>query len=259
MKVKYLIVFLVTLYLVACASSAKKMAQQREKDFQHQYNVGLFHLNEGNALQSINYLKKSIKLNPRFYLAYNALGLAYTMQGDLKKALAYFEKCLQINPNFTEVHNNLGIIYQEMGFLDKAREEYLKVANDPRYPARESAYYNLALLVILQGKYQQALEYANSALKENRRYAMGYNIKGHILEKMGNLEEAIRNYQQAVNIVPDEIRFRFNLGVAYFHQKNYQKAEEVFEDILTKPVPPEIKQNIKEYLNKIKEKTEKNL
>ena len=250
---KIILISIIIICLTFCASTNRELAKKREKDFKYQYNLGLFHLNEGNFALAIRHLNRCLSLNPKYYLAYNALGLTYSMQGNLEKAMENFKKCLEINPDFPEAHNNLGIIYQQMGFLDKAKEEYLKAINYPDYPHKELPYYNLALLSLTQDKPDQALKYVNSALKENNKYGMGYNLKGKILERLGNLEGAIINYREALKIVPDEVNFMFNLGVALFKNKNYEEAKDIFKKLLKKTLTPEMKSQIEGYLSKIKE------
>ncbi|MCP2605106.1 tetratricopeptide repeat protein [Candidatus Aminicenantes bacterium AH-873-B07] len=249
---KIFLILLIIINLVFCATTNKDLARKRAKDFKYQYNLGLFHLNEGNFVQAIKHLNTCLNLNPKYYLAYNALGLTYAMQGNLEKAIEYYKKCLEINPDFPEAHNNLGIIYQHMGFLDKAKEEYLKAVSYPRYPHKELPYYNLALLSLTQDKAEQALNYIDLALRENDKYGMGYNLKGTILEKLGDLEGAINNYKKALKIVPEEVNFMFNLAVALFKNKNYDEAENVFEKLLKRPITQQMKSKIEDYLNKIK-------
>ncbi|MCP2619049.1 tetratricopeptide repeat protein, partial [Candidatus Aminicenantes bacterium AC-335-A11] len=197
------------------------------------------------------HLNKCLILNPKYYLAYNALGLTYSMQGNLEKAIENFKKCLELNPDFPEAHNNLGIIYHQMGFLDKAKKEYLKALSSPDYPHKELPYYNLALLSLIEGKSEKALKYINSALRENSRYGMAYNLKGKILENLGNLEEAIRNYEKALEIVPNEVNFMFNLGVALYKNREYGRAKNIFEKLNKMPLQKDLKSKVEDYLKRI--------
>ena len=246
---KLILISLVMINLVFCAST--DLAKKREKDFRYQYNLGVFYLNEGNFSLAIKHLNKCLILNPNYYLAYNALGLTYSMQGNLEKAIENFKKCLELNPDFPEAHNNLGIMYHQMGFLDKAKEEYLKTLSYSDYPHKELPYYNLALLSLNSGKSDQALDYINLSLKENSRYAMAYNLKGKILESLGNLAEAIRNYEKALEIVPNEVNFMFNLGVVLYEHKEYGRAKNIFQKLNKMPLPKDLKNKVEEYLKRI--------
>ncbi len=240
--------------LAGCASSQKKLGQAREKDPRYQYSLGVFYLNSGNPDEAIKYLNRSLSLDPRYHLTYNALGLATSIKGNLAGAVKYYERCLEIAPDFSEARNNLGGVYQELGFIDKAEAEFLKVINDRAYPTKELPNYNLARLYFTRGDIDQALAYDEAAIKLNARFAMAHNLKGLILEKQGQLDDAIDSYQQAVKIVPEDVNFNFNLGAAYFKNSEWGKAAGIFQTILPRVSDPGMKDKVTGYLKEIREK-----
>ncbi len=250
----FLVTTLALLVLAGCASSQKKLQQAREKDPQYQYNVGLFYLNNNNIDEAIRYLNKSLALNPRYHLALNALGLAQSMKGNLEEAVRLYLKCLEVAPNFSEARNNLGIAYQELGYVDKAEEAFLRVVEDPNYPTKELAYYNLARLSFLRQELAKALLYVENAIKLNNRFHMGYNLKGLILESQERFAEAVECFERAVKIVPDDVNYNFNLGEAYFKNGEFQKAGEVLESISLLVVDPAMREKLDSYLKTIKKK-----
>jgi tetratricopeptide (TPR) repeat protein len=237
-----------SLNLAFCASAEVKQRKAQEKDPKYQYNVGLFYLNQNNVDEGIKYFQKTIVLSSRYHLAWNALGLAYSMKGDFDKSVKAFEKCLEINPLFTEARNNLGTVYQEMNALDKAEAEFQRALLDQNYTNRELPYFNLARLYVLQGRLDEALQSAQTAVQIQPRLAMAHNLRGFVLEKLGNIEGAISAYELAVRIVPDDILFNYNLGVAYFNNQEYDKAKETFLKISPKVIDMEMKDNISRYL-----------
>lgn len=252
MRYKWFITTLVCLNLIFCASTQKKIEQARRKDPRYQYNMGLFHLNNGNYDQAFRFLNKAAALNPNYYLAFNALGLAHSMKGNLQDAIKHYQKCLAINPTFSEARNNLGTVYQELGMLDRAEQEFKIAAADKNYETRELPFYNLARLYLAQEKLREALENVQIALTINKDMAMAHNLKGLIHEKSDNFDEAIESYSQAVKIVPQDIDFSFNLAVAYFKNNQFDRAKDIFEKISTKTTDPDMKAKIEQYLKIIK-------
>jgi tetratricopeptide (TPR) repeat protein len=251
MKTKLTAIVAAGLLLGACTSSEKKIEQAREKNPRYQYNVGIFYLNNGQPDEAMVYLQKALALDSRFDLALDGMGLAYTMKGDLNQAVKYFEQCLAANPNLTDAHNHLGSVYQEMGLLDKAEEKFLAAVLDQSYHSRELPLYNLARLYYLQEKNEQAMEYINRALTVNRRLEMAHNLKGLIYERFERFQEAIVSYQDALKIRPDDINLTYNLAGAYFKNRNFQKAKELFSSLESKVIDPEMKANITKYMEMI--------
>lgn len=249
-----LILLGLSFFLVHCASPQKKIEQERERDPKYQYNLGLFYLNNNDVDRAIIHLNRAINLEPRHYLAYNALGLALAMKGQLQEALKAYTRCLEINPAFSEARNNLGSLYQELGYLDKAEEEFRKALADPSYQAKELPAYNLARLYFLKEEYEEAAALVNNALNFNARLALAHNLKGLILQKLNRLSEAIESFNQAIKLVPDDINFNFNLAVAYFNDNQLAKAKEIFERIFPLVKDETMKQQIASYLKQIHEK-----
>ncbi len=253
-KKKIMLCVLLSL-LAGCASSQQKADQAKAKDPRYQYSLGVFYLNGGNGDEAIKYLNRCLALDPKYYLAYNAMGLALSMKGNLEEAVKSYERCLEIAPDFSEARNNLGSVYQELGFVDKAEAEFLKVISDRVYPTKELPNYNLARLYFTKGNYDQAMAYAETAVKLNSRFAMAHNLKGLILERQGRLDDAIDSYKQAVKIVPEDVNFNFNLGSAYFKNQQWGNAEGIFQAILPRIPDPQMREQVNSYLKEIKMKS----
>ncbi|MFC2168941.1 tetratricopeptide repeat protein [Acidobacteriota bacterium] len=247
-----LMVFVLSVSLLACTSAQKKIHKANDQDPQYQYNMGLVYLNNGDVDRAILYFKKALKLNPEYDLAFNSMGLAYSMKGELEKSVEYFQKCIQINPVLTEAHNNLGAVYQEIGLLDKAEQQFKITISDKNYKSKELPYFNLARLYHLQEKTQEALNAIEMSLESNNRMVMTHNLKGVILEGLNKLDEAIDSYQTAQKIAPDDVNISFNLAVAYFKNNEVEKAKEIFERIRDKTSDLEMKNQIDQYLKVIK-------
>lgn len=256
MKIKglfFLLMIFLILSLTTCASTQQsKIEKARENDPTYQYNLGLFYLNSNNIDEAIKYLNKSLTLKPNNHLAWNALGLAYSMKADFASSIKAFQKALEINPQFTEAHNNLGTIYFELKEYDKAEAEYRRALSDPNYNSRELPYYNLARLYFIQERYEEAYENIQKSIQVRNRFALAHNLRGLILEKLGDNEEAENSFAQAVKIVPDDQTFLFNLARAQFNNGKYNLARENFEKLLPKLTSQEDRVEVRNYLDQIK-------
>jgi len=256
MKFKLAIMMALIISLIFCASTQKKIEESRKKSPRYNYSMGSFYLNAGNVDQAINYFNKTLSLDSNYYLALNGLGLAYSMKGKFAESEKYFLKCLAINPTFSEARNNVGMVYQEMGLIDKAEQQFSLAASDKNYTSRELPYYNLARLYFAQDRLEEALDCAEKALQIDSSLAMAYNLKGIILEKQNKPQEAITNYKKGIKIIPDDLYLNFNLAVAYFKNKELEKAKAIFEKISPKATDLDMKKKIEEYLKMIKNSKE---
>jgi tetratricopeptide (TPR) repeat protein len=252
MKFKIPVILLVSLNLIVCASSQKRLEKKRAEDPQYQYNVGLVYLQNDRYDDAIVYLNKALALKPNFDLALNALGIIHFIRGDLQKAKDYFEKCLVVSPEYTEARNYLGSVYQELGYLDRAEIEFRKAMDDKSYPSRELPYYNMARLYLTQSKDEEALAMVNNSIELNNRMVMALNLRGVLLERLGKIKEAIYSYEKALEISPADINLSYNLAVAYFKSDRRAEAKSLFEKIYSNVTDEEIKSKIDEYLKVLK-------
>lgn len=251
-KAQTLLVLLLLLALTTCASTQSKLEKARANDPQYQYNLGLFYLNNNNLDEAIKYFNKSLSLNPKNHLAWNALGLTQSMKGNFEASIQAFKKALEANPQFTEAHNNLGTIYFELGQYDRAEAEYRQALLDPNYPTRELPFYNLARMYFVQEKYDEAYDNVQKAIQVKNRFAMAHNLRGLILEKTGDLDEAVLAFEQASKIVPDDTTFLFNLARAQYNAGLYRSAKENFEKLYPKLVAQEDRETVRKYLEELK-------
>jgi len=258
MKIKGLVIIAFCLTLAFCASSSQtQIDKQKAKDPRYQYNMGLLYLNNPSAGimsldQAIAYFDKTVALNPKYYLAWNARGLTLIMKGDQDGAIKSFQKCLEINPGFSEAHNNLGSLYESQGLTSLAEDEYKKALADESYSSKELPFYNLARMSYGLGKYDDALSYVQKSLQISGRFAMAHNLKGMIFEKLDLVPDAVASYEMAVKIMPDDMNFQFNLALAYLNTGEKDKASEIFTLILNKTTDPALRAKVVDYRKKIK-------
>ncbi len=188
--------------------------------------MGLFHLNESNVEEAVKYFVKTLALDTRYYLAWNALGISHSMRGRLEESVQAYRKCLEINPQFTEAHNNLGTVYDRMGRLDLAETEWKTALLDPVFQSRELPYTNLARLYVLQDRLDEAFDSVQQgASRSNPGWPWRTTSGAQVYEKKNNLGEAVASYEAAVKIVPEDVLFSYNLGVASFQAHGLRQGQ----------------------------------
>lgn len=91
-----------------------------------------------------------------------------------------------------------------------------------QFPSAPTPLYNLGLAYYLEGKYDDALEYAQRSLASLARW-QGYVLTGDIYRQRLDLDRAMSSYQQAARIAPGEAVVYNNMGVVF-----YQKGPEAW-------------------------------
>jgi tetratricopeptide (TPR) repeat protein len=235
------------LSLSACTSSAKKLALEREKDPQYQFDKAALCLQYNMVDESFQYIDKALALNPRFTAALNLRGLALMIKGRPAEAIQALRSCLDIDPNFSEGWNNLATAYDQNNQKDLAVESWKKAYDlDQNY----NASYNLAKTAYENGQPAVALDWIRKSLAKFPKSVLSLNLQGLVYEGLERFADAIDSYQQAVKLAPTELNVQFNLAMAYYRKKDYARSRELLEKILPQ-AKDDLKLKVEEMLKRL--------
>lgn len=96
-------------------------------------------------------------------------------------------------------------------------------------PGRASiAYTNLGLVYQKMGQLGNALENYEKAIALDQNDYIAYNNRGTIFDKLGQFDKAIQSYNKAVTLKPDDYRAYFNRGLTY---DKIGRLNEAIEDL----------------------------
>ncbi|MDY0296279.1 MAG: tetratricopeptide repeat protein [Acidobacteriota bacterium] len=195
----------IPLLLTACAKRGPTMpGQLKPGSAEYILNEGVFYLNQGQIDQARAKIQESLKKKPNSKAAHYSMGVVYTYLRDFPAAIKHFKTVLNLDPEYWDAYNSLGLVYTETGEFDLARQYLLKAATSDKYRNPENAYVNLAMLEIKRDSYDNALRYIDKGIEENRNFAPLHNLRGIVLEKQGNLEDALYHYKKALSFLTEE-------------------------------------------------------
>lgn len=167
-----------------------------------------FYSNLGNALQACNRfaeaiaaLKQALGLDPDHLEALNNLGNLLLKQGSHSEAVACFKRCIQLQPDFAEAYNNLGNALAAQEHLEEAISAYQQALQVR--PDYLQACYNLAQVFKKQELWDQAMACLNTCIHLNPQWAKAWNLMGHVYLEQGQIELALKAYQQSEQWGPD--------------------------------------------------------
>lgn len=129
----------------------------------------------GQSNEAITVLERAAAAEANDWRIHSALGSAYDQKSEYQKARVHYDKALTIDPQNLSVMNNLGMSYALEGNLKQA-ETILRQADAlPRSKSEPRIRQNLALVVGLQGRFEEASSLAREDLpKEQVEANMAY-------------------------------------------------------------------------------------
>jgi len=154
-----------------------------------------------------------IKLNPKYFKAYNNLGTINERINKNNAAKELFLNAIKLNPNYIDAIYNLGNIYNKLKDYNLAKDYFEKIikidpVNEKAYNALGITFYNLQNLTKAKFCFQKIIDI------NNKNYQAYYNL-GKILNEEENHEEAIKLFNQCIKIYPNHSNAYNNLGMAH--------------------------------------------
>ena len=147
---------------------------------------------------AIEHFRRAIELDPKFALAYSALGGCYVNRvlkglgqaGDHQKAKDAFTKALRLDPQLLEARMHMVFIYLTSGNKAKAREEVESLRE--QYPNDVGVHFVRGVLSRLSGQYERALRSFDRMARLNpaEGVVVSYN-RARIFMYEGRYEEAL--------------------------------------------------------------------
>ncbi len=247
------------LFLFVCAPVENK---DKGKLYDAYYNTGLSFMQVGDYSSAIENFMKAESIRKNDPKLYHAMGLAYMGKGLLKESLSYFEKALKINPDYSEARNNFGVVLYQLGRFDEAIREFEKVLSDVLYKTPQQAYLNLGLVYYAKGDIRRAVFYFKKAISVDPGFALAYANLGFAYFELKSYDEAERSLETAMDLMKKMPGAELNLaevnlylGRINLNKKNYQKAFELFDEVLKLAPGTNMEKEARERIREIKGKT----
>ncbi|MDF2965596.1 MAG: NrfG5 [Rickettsiaceae bacterium] len=170
----------------------------------------------------------------KYYMAKKNLS-----QGNYQEAITLFEEAKKLGYKGDALNTNLSIAYyneavkkvQEKAYND-AIELFTKAEN-LGYTEGE-LYYNKGIAYYRWQVFIEAKKCFLKAESEDFKEADCYHYLGMCNRKLGNLEEAITNFEQALSIKVDDQILLYEYATALKAGSNHLKASEIYEQLLNK-------------------------
>ena len=166
--------------------------------------------------------EKVLQGNPDWEDAWFRLGYLRLQRSDFRGSIEAFENCLRKRTAWPEAQVNLGLAYWKMGDRDSAGITFAGALEAD--PESVDALRGLAALAIEREDFEAALDCQAKLIDRGERSPELFYNTGLILQKGGQLDDAIRLYREALSERPDFPEALLNLGHALKSQGHSEEA-----------------------------------
>jgi tetratricopeptide (TPR) repeat protein len=185
---------------------------------------------------------KVLEIEPNEADALNLAANIYKAWGQYEKAIDYYDRVLEADDDNYMASFNLGNVFIAKGDYPLALLYYeislltqqIAALNGVRNLKMEETEIQIALTYRKMGNLDSALIFADLSIKENSYYPLAYQNKGVILYEMDRLDEAIENFNKALDLdYENPEKSHYMLGWCYMDKDQPYKALVQFEKALT--------------------------
>jgi serine/threonine protein kinase/tetratricopeptide (TPR) repeat protein len=196
-----------------------------------------FFWNSGKYPEARELWKEAVELDPEFAWAHSSLGRCYYFFNDQQKGEIHFEKALGFLDRLTE-RERLWITAQ-IEATRRNRAEAIKHFRIylARYPDDRTGWYNMGNSLMFSGQHEEALEAYRKALEIDPLHASSLFNIATCYNIMGENQPAVDHYLKAFELRPDQMTHQYlnhEFGQVYVRMGEFEKAREVFEQMLSK-------------------------
>jgi serine/threonine protein kinase len=190
------------------------------------YNLGCSLKKAGEMEQAYTYFERTVKKDPGHLQALNNMGNIFFIWRQWDKAIEMYEKALRTDPSFTLAGDNM-----EKAKRKKECEEQIQhfnqAANFDSDPSR--AFYNLGMYFMLWGRFDEAKNEFEKALRFEKGDPDPHEGLGTVLYKKGEWTKSAERLETALRMDPSRIGLYRMLGVCYHKTGRDRQAEACFE------------------------------
>lgn len=198
-------------------------------------NLGVEYMQQGAYENALTRLKRSLRAKPDFAPSHNVLGLLYQRLGDSVQSENYFKKAISLDPSDSSTYNNYGLLLCSQNRPDEAEILFLKAANNPLYDSPEIALTNVGTCVI-ESKPEAAENYFKQALNKNPQFSYALLQMAEITFNKNEYESAhqyFKRYQDNAKQTPKSLW----IGIQICKELGYEDEVSSYELLLRNQFP----------------------
>jgi tetratricopeptide (TPR) repeat protein len=186
----------------------EEMARRSPGQEEVYYHLGVSYLELGRFQKAEEALKRALRLNPEYTLAYLQLARLYEETQRLEEALSTYERIIEVDPmgepaQFSLLKKSLigGIFLARSGDFDGALRLFKSAAEIA--PDDPTAHYNIGQVYLRKKDEAKAEEAFRKVVALDPRHQEAYLHLGNLYERQKRMEEALEAFVNAAQINPN--------------------------------------------------------
>ncbi|MFZ5563997.1 MAG: tetratricopeptide repeat protein [Thermodesulfobacteriota bacterium] len=190
--------------------------EQRQSHLASVYNLtGGLYLVKQDREKAKESFRQAINADPRFLRPYFAMARLHILDKDLDAAISQYKAILEKDSSQPGPHILLGVLYKMKGDSVSSEHHYRTALE--LNPKLAQAANNLAYLLSENpDRLDESLSFALQAraLQGDDPYIR--DTLGWIYYRMGRYEDALKEFQETVKILPENATVNYHLGMSYY-------------------------------------------
>jgi tetratricopeptide (TPR) repeat protein len=161
---------------------------------------------------------------------YDCRGTVYDVIGDRDRAIADHGEAICLDPSKASWWINLADAYQHKGDIQQAMSSYSQAIH--LEPDKPLCWLGLAKLFKQTGQCDKAMAALSTVFDRGKPILLGLLLHADIEQCLGDIQEAIEDYNQAIRVEPTNTQIRLELAKLYKDAQEYDNAAATLSKIL---------------------------
>jgi len=195
-------------------------------------DVGV-HYAFGDALQQMGrsaearpHIEFALEAEPEMAAAHVCMGNILRVEGRPDLATGSYTEAIRLRGEYPEAHYNLAMVFSDRGMPDKAFEHFeLALAQKPGWDLAHRA---IANALLAKGDFEGAIPHFEAALEAGDSADLRNDL-GVAYQNLGKPEQALEQYQLAMQLAPDFFRPHLNRANMAMDYGNYEVALQEYQ------------------------------
>lgn len=204
----------------------QQVLRSNPNSFEALNNLGVAEARQGNFSRAARAYEQALKSRPNSFPLLLNLGLSYFKAENFAAAIRPLERAVVVQPDNSQARSVLGMAYYSEKKYELASRQFEKViAADP---GNATLQYVLAESYVRSGQNQKLLDFLQTMLENSPDSAALHMLKGEANDGLDRTREAIKEFEAAAALTPNQPNVHFGLGYLYWKERLYDQAAAQF-------------------------------